>query len=109
MVHPSGGRHCGSQQKSIRNAHTVSAYSHTLLLSYFTGRQEGLGHRVAHLPHKWLVLKVFHAFANFSVAPIRGLVPRANRSSLKITRKPIRMDLCGTEFSKNGPALEVSN
>lgn len=71
-----GCRHCGSQQMSIKNEHTASAYSH----------------RAAHRSHKWLLLKISHAFANFSMEPSRGLVPRANRYSLKITRKPTRMD-----------------
>lgn len=75
-MYPSGSRHCGSQQMSIGNEHTASAYSH----------------RAAHHSHKWLLLKIFHAFANLSMASIRGLVPRANRYSLKITRKPTRMD-----------------
>lgn len=71
-------------------------------------RQEGHGHRVAHLPRKWLLLKVLHVFGIFSLAPIRGPAPGTNRSCLKITREPIRMD-CGTEFSKNGPALKTSH
>lgn len=75
-MYPRGCRHCGSQQMSIRNEHTASAYSH----------------RAAHCSHKWLLLKISHAFANFSMVPSRGLVPRANRYSLKITRKPTRMD-----------------
>lgn len=52
-------------------------------------------------------LQVSPAFVILSLAPIRGLVPRENRSCLKVTQKPIRMD-CDPEFSKNGPALEAS-
>lgn len=48
-------------------------------------RREGHGHRVAHLPHKWLLLKVLHVFAIFSLALIRGLAAGPNRSCLKIT------------------------
>lgn len=75
------------QQMSSRNDHSAAAYSHghTLLLGYFTGRRDQ-GHKVSHLPHKWLPLKVFHAFAIYSLAPIRRSVPRENRSSLKVTQ-----------------------
>lgn len=77
------------QQVSRGNDNAATAYSHdhTLSLGSFTGREEQ-GHRVSHLPHKWLPLKVFHVFAIYSLVPIRRPVPRENRSICSSPRSP---------------------
>lgn len=61
------------------NAATAYSHSHSLSLGYFIGREEQ-EHKVSHLSHKWLPLKVFHVFAIYSLVPIRRPVPRENRS-----------------------------
>lgn len=68
------------QQVSRGNDDAAAAYSHShsLSLGYFIGREEQ-EHRVSHLSHKWLPLKVFHVFAIYSLVPIRRPVPRENR------------------------------
>lgn len=84
---------------SSRDDYAAEAYSHGHTLSLATSRAER--NRATGYPTflaNGYPLKVFHAFAIYSLAPIRRPVPRENRSCLKITQEPIRMD-CGIEFS----------
>lgn len=84
----------------MSGCHGLQAWPHPAV----EHRQRGQGHRVAHLPHEWLLIKVLHAFTIFSLAPIRRLIPRQTG----LVRKPPKSQF-GWTVALNSSHLHYGN